>query len=84
MQLYVDVTLEFPYNPIAMSQATIENIIKEIESLSEEERDLLENRLAQIDEARWQHEAAQAREIARNAGIDQANIDQTIARLRRP
>ena len=72
------------YNLTAMSQATIENIIKEIESLSEEERDLLENRLAQIDEARWQREATQAREIARNAGIDQANIDQTIAKLRRP
>ena len=66
-----------------MSQVTVENIIKEIESLSEEERELLENRLAQIDEAKWQHEAAQAREIARHAGIDQAGIDQTIARLRR-
>ena len=65
-----------------MSQATVENIIKEIESLSEAERELLENRLAQIDEAKWQQEAAQAREIARNAGIDQADIDRTIARLR--
>ena len=65
-----------------MSQATVENIIKEIESLSEAERELLENRLAQIDEAKWQQEAVQAREIARNAGIDQADIDRTIARLR--
>ena len=66
-----------------MSQATVENIIKEIESLSEAERELLENRLAQMEEAKWQQEAAQARVIARNAGIDQANIDETIARLRR-
>ena len=65
-----------------MSQVMVENIIKEIESLSEEERELLENRLAQIDEAKWQQEAAEARETARKAGIDQANIDQTIARLR--
>ena len=65
-----------------MSQATVENIIKEIESLSESERELLENRLAQIDEARWQQEAAEARKIARDAGIDQATIDQTIERLR--
>ena len=65
-----------------MSQATIENIIKVIESLSEEERELLECRLAQIDKAKWQQEAAQARDVARKAGIDQANIDQTIERLR--
>jgi hypothetical protein len=66
-----------------MSQVTVENIIKEIESLSEEERELLDRRLAQIDEAKWQQEAAQAREIARGAGIDQASIDQKIASLRR-
>lgn len=66
-----------------MSQATVENIIKEIESLSEEERELLENRLSQIDEAKWQKEAAEARETARRAGIDQRSIDQTIARLQR-
>jgi hypothetical protein len=66
-----------------MSQLTVENIIKEIESLSEEDRQLLETRLAQIDEAKWQQEAAEAREIARNAVIDQTSIDQTIARLRR-
>jgi hypothetical protein len=65
-----------------MSQVTVENIIKEIESLSDEERELLENRLAQIDEAKWQREAAEAREVALKAGIDQANIDQKIARLR--
>jgi hypothetical protein len=65
-----------------MSQLTIENIIKVIESLSEEERELLESRLAQIDEAKWQREAAEARAVASKAGIDQANIDQTIARLR--
>jgi len=66
-----------------MSQVTVENILKEIESLSDEERELLENRLAQLDEAKWQQEAAEARKIARDAGIDQANIDQTIEKLRR-
>jgi len=67
-----------------MSQITVENIIKEIESLSVDERELLDHRLAQIDEAKWQQEAAKAREVARGAGIDQANIDQTMAKLRRP
>jgi hypothetical protein len=66
-----------------MSQATIENIIKEIETLSEAERQVLEERLAMMDEARWQQEAAEARKTARDAGIDQANIDQTIEKLRR-
>ena len=66
-----------------MSQATVENIIREIESLSHEEREQLESRLAQIDEAKWQQEAAEARDIARSAGIDQSSIDQTIERLRR-
>jgi hypothetical protein len=65
-----------------MSQATVENIIKEIESLSDEERDLLESRLAQIDEAKWQREAVEAQKVARTAGIDQISIDQTIERLR--
>ena len=65
-----------------MSQATLETIIKEIESLSEEDRDLLQDRLAQIDEAKWQEESTEARLLARNAGIDQASIDQTIDKLR--
>ncbi len=66
-----------------MSLTTIENIIKEIESLSDDERDALHDRLAEIDEMKWQKEAAEAREIARREGIDQANIDETIARMRR-
>ena len=67
-----------------MSQASVENIIKDIEALSEDERDLLERRLAQLDEAKWQLEATEARIVARNAGIDQASIDQAIEKLRRP
>ena len=65
-----------------MSQTTVENIVKVIESLSDADRELLDKRLAEIDESRWQQEAAEARDIARKAGIDQANIDQTIHKLR--
>jgi hypothetical protein len=65
-----------------MSQTAVENIVKVIESLSEEDRELLETRLAAIDEAKWQKEAEEARAIARDQGIDQAHIDGTINKLR--
>lgn len=65
-----------------MSQAAVENILKVIESLSDEDRELLDNRLVEIDEARWQQEAAEARRLARETGVDQAQIDQTIRKLR--
>lgn len=65
-----------------MSQAAVENILKVIESLSDEDRELLDKRLAEIDEARWQQEAAEARLLARDMGVDQAQIDQTIRKLR--
>ena len=67
-----------------MAQLTVESILKEIEALSEDERNLLEERLAKIDEAKWQQEAAEARLVAANDGINQAHIDQTIEKLRRP
>jgi hypothetical protein len=65
-----------------MSQAAVENILKVIESLSDADRELLDKRLAEIDEARWQREATEARRLARDAGVDQAGIDQTIRKLR--
>jgi len=65
-----------------MSQMVVENIVKVIESLSEEDRQLLETRLAAIDELKWQKEAEEARVIARKEGIDQTNIDRTINKLR--
>lgn len=65
-----------------MSHATLQIILKEIEAPSEEDRDLLQDRLAELDEARWRKEANEARHIARRAGVDQASIDQTIERIR--
>ena len=65
-----------------MSQMTVDSIVKVIEELSDADRELLEKRLAELDEARWQQEAAEARRIAREAGIDQAHIDRTIEKLR--
>ena len=65
-----------------MSQTAVENIVKAIESLSAEDRELLETRLAEMDKARWEQEAAEARRLAREAGVDQAQIDGTIRKLR--
>ena len=67
-----------------MSQASVENIIRDIESLTAEDREALERRLDQIDEAKWLQEAAEARDVALKAGIDQAGIDKAIAKLRYP
>ena len=65
-----------------MSQATVESIVEVIEHLSDEDRSLLDQRLAEMDEAKWQIDAIEARKTARAAGIDQAQIDQTIHKLR--
>jgi hypothetical protein len=42
------------------------------------DRLILEERLAEIAEADWKHEAEAARRIARERGIDQATIDQAV------
>ena len=65
-----------------MSQTTVEDIVKVIEELSEPDREKLDERLAEIDETKWRQEAEEARQIARNSGIDQEHIDRTIQRLR--
>ena len=65
-----------------MSHRKVDSVLKAIESLSDEERDVLDARLAELDEAKWQQEASQVRTAARERGIDQAQIDKTIERLR--
>ena len=66
-----------------MSEAVYE-ILQRIQELPEEDRLLLEERLAELDEAEWKREAEQARQIARERGLDQAAIDQAIHDLRYP
>lgn len=65
-----------------MSQTALENILLAIQSLSDEDRELLDKRLSEIDEARWQQEAAEMRRLSQSAGVDQGQIDQTIRKLR--
>jgi hypothetical protein len=66
-----------------MSQAVLE-ILQRIEQLPDEDRLVLEERLAEIAEADWKREAESARRIARERGLDQAAIDQAIQDLRYP
>jgi hypothetical protein len=68
-----------------MTQATtdqINRLVNAVEQLSEQERELFDQRLAELDEARWQAEAAAARKAAEAAGITQEHIDRTIEKMR--
>ncbi|MBC7819042.1 MAG: hypothetical protein IAG10_19305 [Planctomycetaceae bacterium] len=65
-----------------MSAATVEQILQQIDSLDEDERRVLEERLAARAEAEWQQQAREARQIARQRGIDQAAIDRAVETVR--
>jgi hypothetical protein len=66
-----------------MSDA-VGQLLDQIEQLPEEDRVVLEERLAELAEADWKREAEQARQLARQRGIDQATIDEAIHDLRYP
>ncbi len=50
----------------------------------EEDRLLLEERLARLAEEEWKREAENARQIARERGLDQSAIDQAVHDTRYP
>ena len=64
-----------------MSEA-VQEILQRIQRLSEEDRYLLEEYLAQLAESEWQDEVANARVLAREKGIDQAAIDRAVENVR--
>lgn len=66
-----------------MSQAVME-ILDRIRHLPEGERHELDVQLASISEAEWCQEAEQARVLAKERGIDQAAIDDAVAKTRYP
>jgi hypothetical protein len=66
-----------------MSEA-VREILDRIEQLPEEDRLILEARLAELAEAEWRLETGHARRIARERGLDQAAIDRAIQELRSP
>jgi hypothetical protein len=66
-----------------MSEA-LREILHRIEQLPDEDRLILEERLTEIAEAEWKREAEDARQLARERGLDQAAIDQAVHDLRYP
>lgn len=67
-----------------MSQATVRDLMEQIGKLSDADRFLLEQHLADQAEAEWRREAAAAQELARERRIDQAVIDRAVEDLRYP
>lgn len=65
-----------------MSDATLDNILQQIDQLSEDDRLRLQERLADLAESQWQREAEAARRVARDKGIDEAAIDQAVEDVR--
>ena len=66
-----------------MNEAVLE-ILQRIQQLPDDDRLLLEERLAEIAESEWKREAVVARRIARERGLDQAAIDQAVHDVRNP
>jgi hypothetical protein len=62
----------------------VRQLLERIGQLPDEDRLVLEERLAELAEADWKREAEQARQLARERGLDQAAIDQAIHDLRYP
>lgn len=65
-----------------MSQAAVYEILDRIQKLPAEDRLLLDELLAEQEEAEWTREAARARQIARDEGIDQEAIDRAVHAVR--
>jgi hypothetical protein len=65
-----------------MSRATVYEILDRIEQLPIQDRDLLDDLLAEREEREWRREAADAREKARTLGIDQETIDRAVRAVR--
>ena len=65
-----------------MALTTVKRILELIDRLSEDDRKLLEERLAQRLEGAWLEEVGDARRKAEEQGIDQDAIDQAIHKRR--
>lgn len=61
-----------------MGESNVRDILEQIGRLPEPDRLVLEQRLAELEEAEWLREAVQAR----RAGIDQAAIDHAVEQAR--
>lgn len=60
----------------------VDAILQQIESLDEADRIVLEQKLQELVEAQWKRESENARDIARQRGIDERTIDAAVDELR--
>jgi hypothetical protein len=65
-----------------MASVAVTEILRKIDQLPEADRLLLEQQLAQRAETEWLREAANAREVARRRGVDEAAIDRAVEEVR--
>ena len=65
-----------------MSTSTVETIIRQIDELSEVDRQQLQSLLDERAECEWQQLAAIARTSAEARGVGQPQIDAAVERLR--
>ena len=65
-----------------MSVATVQQIVEQIRQLSDDERRLLEEQLAEADDAERRTLREEARRIADERGIDMDAIDRAVERER--
>jgi hypothetical protein len=65
-----------------MSRSTVYELLERIEQLPPDDRLLLDDLLAQKDEIEWREEAAKARQMVRETGLDQAAIDRAVHAVR--
>ena len=65
-----------------MSEAAVHELVDQVKQLSEDERLLFDELVAQLEEEEWTSEAEKVRRLARDRGIDQGKIDRAVARVR--
>ena len=65
-----------------MLKKSVRNILKKIESLSPEDREMLEHEIARRLDKTWELESRKARKSARRRGTNQKIIDRIIEKRR--
>lgn len=65
-----------------MGEAAVHDIVDQIKELDQEDRLLLDQLVAGLEDEEWRREAAKARRAARRDGIGQAEIDRAVQVLR--
>ena len=67
---------------VLMSSSAVQDILQRIQMLPAADRAVLEERLADLLQAEWLREATEARSLARERGLTQADIDAAVRDVR--